>query len=221
MLVVGRHSCFALLLSLLLLAKGCGSSETSITAPSAGSRCGVSIQTPQTPLPAAGGSGTLTIAAARECTWSAATDAPWLNITGGRDGQGDGIVRFTAAPNPDPVTRRGAVVLNDERAEIVQAAGACEITFAGDRADFSAAGGVGHVDLRASSAMCGWSAAATTCTAARPGRGMPRERVSGPDRGAREGRSSPAARHDRFVMRLGVGEPGGVGPLHGRCARHG
>jgi hypothetical protein len=63
MLVVGRRSRLALLLSLLLLAQGCGSSETSITAPSAVSRRGLSIHTPQAPLPAAGGAGTLTIAA--------------------------------------------------------------------------------------------------------------------------------------------------------------
>jgi trimeric autotransporter adhesin len=158
MFVFRSPSRIALFASLLLAVHGCGSSETSITAPSAGSRCVVSLDIRNPEVPASGGSGTLTVATSRECTWTASVEGSWLSITGGRAGQGEGAVEFTASPNPDPVVRRGAVVLNDARAEIVQAAAPCDVSIAGDRAEFGQSGGVGHIDVRASSASCSWTA---------------------------------------------------------------
>ena len=75
----------------------------------------------------------------------------------GQSGQGDGRVEFTAAANPDPVNRRGALLLNSQRAEITQSAAECVISLAETSASFSPSGGSGRVEVRASSALCTWT----------------------------------------------------------------
>ena len=138
--------------------QACGSSATSVTSPSNITRCGIAMQPIDGPLPAAGGSATINVTAARECAWSATVEGSWLSVKSGASGQGDGTVELAAAPNPDPATRRGAVVANGQRTEISQAAGECEITLAESSASFSQAGGNGQVQVRSSSGMCSWTA---------------------------------------------------------------
>lgn len=135
---------------------GCGSSATTATSPTSLSRCGVGV-TGTTSVPAQGGTGSVSVTAARECQWSASADGTWLTIKSGATGQGDGTVEFTAAANPDPATRRGGILLNDQRLDVTQAAGECVIALGGVSASFSPSGGAGHVDVRASSALCTWT----------------------------------------------------------------
>jgi hypothetical protein len=71
------------------------------------------------------------------------------------------MVEFAAARNPDPATRRGALVVNGQRAEITQDAGACDITLGASSASFAPAGGSGRVDVRASSSLCQWTVTST------------------------------------------------------------
>src|SRR5262247_3427810 len=97
----------------LLLA--CGSSTSISTSPSALSKCAVFVDTPASTIPAAGGSGTITVKTERECQWTAQPDVAWLTITAGSSGQGDGTVQFNAATNNDPAARTGGVMLNGQR----------------------------------------------------------------------------------------------------------
>ena len=99
--------------------------------------------------------------ATRECTWTVAVEAPWLSLKSSANGQGDGTVEYSAAANADPVSRRGALVLNGQRAELTQQAAACTITLAETSATFAPAGGSGRVDVRASSGLCSWAAASS------------------------------------------------------------
>jgi hypothetical protein len=147
-----------LVLPLLACLHACGSSATSVTSPTTISRCAITVQPFDGQIPAQGGSGSLNVGAARDCTWTASTDGQWLSIKAGSNGQGDGTVQFSAAANPDPATRKGAIVLNSVRAEITQAASPCEFSLAESAAIFGQSGGSGTVQLRASSAMCGWTA---------------------------------------------------------------
>jgi trimeric autotransporter adhesin len=140
-----------------LAVTGCGSSATTTTAPSSTNRCSVTLNGGGT-VPAQGGAGTIGVSAARECSWSASAEGAWLSIRSGAQGQGDGSVEYAAAANPDPVVRRGAVVLNGQRFDVTQSAGVCSFSLGQVSASFPVAGGAGQVDLRASSAMCPWSA---------------------------------------------------------------
>ena len=98
----------------MIAVASCGSSTKTSTSPSSLTRCGVTL-TGNASVPAQGGNGTVSVAAERECSWAASTEGQWLTIRSGSTGQGNGTVEFTAARNPDPVARRGAVILNDER----------------------------------------------------------------------------------------------------------
>jgi len=149
------------LLALLTLsaAAGCGSSATTSTAtsPTSISRCAVTGNV-SGQVPAQGGSGSLSVTAARECAWTAAAEGQWLTIKAGANGQGDGSVEFAAAPNPDPAVRRGAIVLNEARVEVMQAEGVCGYSLSDGAASFTQTGGSGQFEVRASSALCSWSA---------------------------------------------------------------
>ena len=147
----------------LVALQACGSSSTSVssvTSPTSINRCAITMQPVEGPLPADGGSAMVAVTAARECAWSASVDGGWLSLKSGSSGQGDGTVEFAASANPDPAMRRGAIVANGQRADISQAAGECGLSLAQSSASFNQSGGSGQVQVRASSGMCSWSAAA-------------------------------------------------------------
>jgi hypothetical protein len=50
-------------------------------------------------VPVLGASGTVNVTTAVGCTWTASSNAPWLTITSGASGSGNGAVGFTAAAN--------------------------------------------------------------------------------------------------------------------------
>jgi all-beta uncharacterized protein/BACON domain-containing protein len=114
---------------------------------------------PGTPIPATGGGGTITIQTERECQWSAQPEVTWLSITAGSSGQGSGAVQFTVAANVDPATRTGGVMVNGQRAQVSQAAGECRFELSSNATALPQSGGSGSVDVRASSALCTWTAA--------------------------------------------------------------
>ena len=140
-----------------LLVSGCGSTATTATSPSNLTRCSVTVNGTAT-VPAQGGSGTVTVSAARECSWVASIEGQWLSIKNGATGQGDGAVEFAAVANPAPAIRKGALVVNDQRFEVAQGAGECTVTLAESAATFAQAGGSGRIDVRASNAQCPWTA---------------------------------------------------------------
>jgi Putative binding domain, N-terminal/Viral BACON domain len=159
--MVIRSSRVALLAATLLAlggAAGCGSSATTstATAPTSINRCSVTVNG-DGQVPAQGGSRSFSVSAARECAWSASAEAQWLTIKAGASGQGDGTVEVTAAANPDPQVRRGNVVLNEQRVELIQAAADCSYALSGPSSSFGQSGGSGTFDVRASSSLCAWT----------------------------------------------------------------
>ena len=61
--------------------------------------CSFSISPPSQTVPAAGGTGTVTVTTTAGCAWTAVSNAPWLSITSGASGTGSGPVAFSAAAN--------------------------------------------------------------------------------------------------------------------------
>ena len=136
----------------------CGSSVNTSTSPSTIAKCVVAFDTPAAPLPAGGGTGAIPVKAERECPWTAESSDPWLSITAGRSGQGNGTVEFAVAANADPVARTGGIMLNGSRAQVAQAASECLYTLAANSSSLGQTGGTGSVDVRASSGLCTWTA---------------------------------------------------------------
>jgi hypothetical protein len=121
-------------------------------------RCGVSIGETELTVPASGGGGTINITTARECAWTANSSASWLTFRGASSGQGDGKVDYVAAANSDPAMRRGVIELNDQHANITQAAADCVMQLGDSSGSFSQAGGSGTIVVQASNSGCAWTA---------------------------------------------------------------
>jgi hypothetical protein len=109
---------------LLLVANGCGrSATTSIVGPSS-SKCEISVTNNLTSVPAAGGTGNLTVATNRECTWSARADAAWITLST-TEGQGPAAVNYTVAVNANATPRQGSLVVQEQRVVVTQEAAPC------------------------------------------------------------------------------------------------
>jgi all-beta uncharacterized protein/BACON domain-containing protein len=72
-------------------------------------------------LPQPGGSGTITVTAPAECTWTAVSDSPWLVITVGASGRGSGRVIYAAPPYIGRAQgRAGAITIATSTAIVTQ-----------------------------------------------------------------------------------------------------
>jgi hypothetical protein len=61
--------------------------------------CTYSIAPTSQTMPALGGAGTVTVTTTSACAWTASSNVPWLTITSGAAGTGNGSVGFSAAAN--------------------------------------------------------------------------------------------------------------------------
>jgi hypothetical protein len=144
-----------LLAAVVPLMLGCGSTSTSLLGPTDG-RCSVSLSPTTSPLGPAGGGGSITVTASRECSWSVKSDADWITITSAPTGQGEGRVDYAAASNPTPAVRRGGVLVGDGRTEIIQSGAPCEFTLNPPSGSFGSSGGPTTVAVT-TLAGCTWT----------------------------------------------------------------
>src|SRR5262249_44824134 len=72
-------------------------------------------------LEASGGAGSITVAAAQSCTWTAASLVNWLTIDSGASGAGDPTIVFTAEANTAESSRRAALVIAGQTIIVEQA----------------------------------------------------------------------------------------------------
>ena len=90
----------------------CGSSTQTVTSPST-TKCQVTAAAEPATFAAAGGAGTLTVTANRDCQWNAAASGNWIQLGAQSSGQGDATVSFSVTANADPAQRRGAITIGD------------------------------------------------------------------------------------------------------------
>jgi hypothetical protein len=122
-------------------------------------RCQTAVSAPPSALPAAGGQVTLAVVAARECTWTAASEASWARISPSA-GQGEGSVTLTAAANPEARTRTGSIVINDNRLSVAQEPAPCRYEVSPGALRLSQEGGRSTVQVSAPDG-CAWTAASS------------------------------------------------------------
>jgi len=75
------------------------------------SGCSYSIQPTNASFPARGGSGSFTVQTQAACTWSAESSSPWLQVTSGNQGVGNGSVSYALGSNDINVARTGIIVI--------------------------------------------------------------------------------------------------------------
>ena len=124
-------------------------------APSA-PQCTYAIQTSSVNIAIAGGSTSVGIQAAAGCSWTAASNVPWLSVTGTAVGSGNGSVTITAAANTG-AARSGTATIAGQTFTVNQA-GSCAASLNPTSATIAAAGGVGPSIAVTIGAGCAWTA---------------------------------------------------------------
>src|SRR5256885_9722669 len=140
----------------------CSKTETSITAPTppTSERCDVTVTSSPATFPPPGGQGALTIATARDCTWSVSTDATWVAIGGQRSGQGEASVAYSVAANPVPSPRSAAFVVGSKSVPVSQQAAPC--VFSLSRANDTIGANGGRLSVAVTTLTgCRWTAASS------------------------------------------------------------
>jgi len=90
--------------------------------------CGYAVTPTSVQLTAAAATGTLTVTAGSSCTWKATSNEPFVTITSGASGTGDGTVKYSVAANSD-VAREAAISVADQTVTITQAGGLPTLQF--------------------------------------------------------------------------------------------
>jgi hypothetical protein len=124
----------------LLATPGCTQSSTSLAEPSS-SKCQITAANQLSSVPSAGGRGTVSIGATRDCAWSIAANAQWIPIAGARAGHGDAVVNYTVSENPVPSPRDGMLTVDAVQLALNQAAAPCTYSIAPLEASIGAGGG--------------------------------------------------------------------------------
>jgi hypothetical protein len=76
--------------------------------------CTYSLNPTSTPIPAAGGTGTIQVTTQAGCAWSATSGAPWLGITSGGSGTGNGSILWSATANSSTSSRTGTITVQGQ-----------------------------------------------------------------------------------------------------------
>jgi uncharacterized protein (TIGR03437 family) len=85
--------------------------------------CGYTLTPTSRFFSAGGATGAVNVTAVAGCAWTAASNAPWLAITSGANGAGNGQVTYNVAANTGPA-RQATVNVADQTHQVQQAAGA-------------------------------------------------------------------------------------------------
>jgi hypothetical protein len=102
----------------------------------------------------------LSVTTTTGCTWTAASNAPWITVTTGASGNGTGTVRFDVGANTG-APRNGTLTVAGQTVTVSQASG-CSYTVNPTTASIGANGGSGpHIQVSTASG-CAWTATTGT-----------------------------------------------------------
>jgi hypothetical protein len=82
--------------------------------------CGYQLSSPGQGFTAAGGSGSLQVTSPNGCPWTATTTDPWISVTSGSSGSGNGTVNFSVQANASTSQRMGRITVADSIFQVAQ-----------------------------------------------------------------------------------------------------
>jgi hypothetical protein len=109
---------------------------------------------------AGGGAGSLNVATASECAWTASSEVSWISLSSTTAGNGNGTVGFTVAANQGDA-RSGAIVVGNQRSTISQSGTStspCNATISPTSQSIAATGGAGTPITVTTGSACQWTA---------------------------------------------------------------
>ncbi|MFM1769790.1 MAG: hypothetical protein RJA22_2319 [Verrucomicrobiota bacterium] len=93
-----------------------------------GVACTYAITPPAQVLTSGNVTGLISVATSSGCSWVTVNTNPWIAIKSGESGTGPGLVRYTAAANPNPSTRTGYLVVGGQPHSVTQLGSPCTYT---------------------------------------------------------------------------------------------
>jgi len=119
--------------------------------------CALTLNVPSQSLPVTAGAGSpINVSAVTGCSWTATASVPWITITGGASGVGNGSVTFTVTANTGS-GRTGAINIGSQVHTVTQA-GSCSISIAPPSQTVPATGGTATSVTVTAAAGCNWTA---------------------------------------------------------------
>jgi hypothetical protein len=93
------------------------------------------------------------------CDWTAVSNDPFIEITAGNSGTGNGIVHYTVPSNTNKVPLVGTMSIANQTFIVTQAMGGCTYLISPKKDKAKAAGGASTVKVTPNYSDCDWSAA--------------------------------------------------------------
>jgi uncharacterized repeat protein (TIGR01451 family) len=125
--------------------------------------CSFSISPTTLRFDSGGGTGTVSVAAPASCSWTAIVDyAPWITLTSGASGVGNGTVTFQVASYTDVGSRTGNLTIGtnyNQTVNVIQSGINCVFSITPTSQSFTSSGGTGTVSVSAPP-LCNWTATA-------------------------------------------------------------
>jgi hypothetical protein len=121
--------------------------------------CAFAISPSSSNFTAASGTGTVAVTAGNGCGWTAVANAPWIHVTSGASGSGNGSVGYRVDSNNSSASRSGTMTIAGKTFTVTQSRTAsCTFTITPKRASYGNGGGGGSVAVTAP-VGCAWTGA--------------------------------------------------------------
>jgi len=142
--------------------------RSTVTQAGFGPLCPFTIEPATQIIGAAGGAGAPIGVSTYGCRWTATSNAPWITVTAGASGAGNGVVAFSVEANAG-AARTGTLTIAGRTATISQTAAgapppppppptACPSTISPDTQGMDPNGGGGHSVAVTTAGTCAWTA---------------------------------------------------------------
>jgi glucose/arabinose dehydrogenase len=118
--------------------------------------CSYSIAATNQSFASSGGTGTVNVTTQAGCAWLAMSNAPWITITSGASGTGNGSVGYSVDPNSSGSSRTAALSIAGQVFTVYQSDSSCSYTLSAHSAGFTAGGGSGSFNVTTQSG-CNWT----------------------------------------------------------------
>jgi pimeloyl-ACP methyl ester carboxylesterase len=124
-----------------------------------GAVCNYKLSPNSRSFEASGGIGDVDVMAPGGCTWNALSSSPWITVTSGTTGNGDGTISYTVDPNPGSSNRNGSITIADQVFTISQFGIACSYSLSSDSQNVDASESSSSFAITAPEG-CSWTAVA-------------------------------------------------------------
>jgi len=121
--------------------------------------CTYTLSATSVTLTAKGGAKTVSVKAkGTGCEWTAVSNDPFIRITSGGSGTGNGKVDFAVDGNTNTTALSGTMTIADQTVTVDQAAGGCTFKLSPKTGKIKAAGGSATVKVTPNFGDCAWTA---------------------------------------------------------------